>query len=88
MDTTQLNTLMQAAGMAGSSGGINMGVLVANLLFGLIGGVALMYGWKNKYPKPLVIGLILSVFPYFVSNVWLIYAIGIALTLLLIMWRD
>ena len=88
MDQAQLNSLMQTAGLATGSGGINWGAVIANLIFGMIGAVALMYGWKNKAPKPLVIGIVLSVFPYFISNTLLIYVIGIALTAALYYWRD
>lgn len=88
MDTEQLNSLMQSAGLVSSSGGMNWASVIANLIFGLIGGVVLMYGWKNKEPKPLVIGIVMSVFPYFISNTILIYVIGGGLTAALFLWRD
>lgn len=49
------------------------------LLFGSIGLAFLMYGRKQKEIVPLVCGVALMVFPYFVSNDWLLVAIGFGL---------
>ena len=49
------------------------------LLFGSIGMGFLIYGRKQRAVVPLVCGLALMVFPYFVSNTVLLVAIGIAL---------
>ena len=54
-------------------------VLLWGLLFGSIGLGYFMYGRKQRSPVPLVCGLALMVFPYFVSNVPLLLAIGAAL---------
>ena len=49
------------------------------LLFGSIGLGFLIYGRKQRAVVPLVCGLALMVFPYFVSNtIWLV-VIGVAL---------
>jgi hypothetical protein len=53
--------------------------LLWGLLFGSIGLGFAMYGRKQKAPVPLVCGLALMVFPYFVSNTLLLIGIGIAL---------
>ena len=88
INPSQINSLLQISGVTTANGGINIAGIIANLLFGTIGFVALMYGWKNKAPKPLAIGLALSVFPFFVSNTLWLYVIGTALTALLYFWRD
>jgi hypothetical protein len=49
------------------------------LLFGSIGLAFFMYGRKQKMIVPLVCGVTLMVFPYFVSNDWLLVAIGAGL---------
>jgi hypothetical protein len=49
------------------------------LLFGSIGLGFLIYGRKQRAVVPLVCGLALMVFPYFVSNSVLLVAIGVAL---------
>ena len=49
------------------------------LLFGSFGLGFFMYGRKQKAVVPLVCGLVLMVFPYFISNAVLLVAIGVAL---------
>jgi predicted membrane protein len=53
--------------------------LLWGLLFGSIGLGFLIYGRKQRAVVPLVCGLALMIFPYFVSNAILLIAIGIAL---------
>ena len=54
---------------------------VGSLLFGAVGFVAFMYGKQMALWKPMVFGGALMVYPYFVPQTWLIYAIGCALCL-------
>lgn len=61
--------------------------LFGSLLFGVIGFSAFLYGKKNALVKPMLIGLILMVYPYFISQTWLLYAIGCALTVALVVFR-
>jgi hypothetical protein len=49
------------------------------LLFGSIGLGYAIYGRKQRAAVPLVCGLALMVFPYFVSNTWLLAGIGAVL---------
>ena len=58
--------------------------LFGGFLFGSIGFVAFVYGKKQASYKPLVIGILLMAYPYFVSNTILLYGIGILLTALLL----
>jgi hypothetical protein len=53
--------------------------LLWGLLFGSIGLGFLIYGRKQKAVVPLVCGLALMTFPYFISNTILLITIGIAL---------
>jgi len=53
--------------------------LLWGLFFGSIGLGFFMYGKKQRATVPLVCGLGLMVFPYFVSNTALLVAIGVAL---------
>jgi ABC-type Na+ efflux pump permease subunit len=50
------------------------------LLFGSIGLGYFIYGKKQKAVVPLVCGLALMLFPYFVSNVMLLVGIGVLLS--------
>lgn len=52
------------------------------LLFSSIGLGFFLYGKKQQAAVPLVCGLGLMVFPYFVSNTMLLVAIGVALSVL------
>jgi hypothetical protein len=53
--------------------------LLWGLLFGSIGLGFLIYGRKQRAVVPLLCGLALMIFPYFVSNVVLLVAIGVGL---------
>ena len=53
--------------------------LVWGMLFGAIGGGYLIYGHKQKQIMALACGLALMVFPYFVSNSWLLVLVGAVL---------
>ena len=48
------------------------------MLFGAIGAGYLVYGRKQRRGIALLSGLVLMVFPYFISNVWLCLLIGAA----------
>ena len=64
------------------------GALCAGLIFGTIGFVAFIYGKKNRRMGPFVIGLVMMIYPLFVSNLLLSCIIGTALTAGLYFWRD
>ncbi len=52
------------------------------LLFGSIGLGFFIYGRKQKRVVPLVCGLVLMIFPYFVANTILLVILGMALVVL------
>jgi len=49
------------------------------LLFGSIGMGFLVYGKRQKAPVPLLCGIGLIAFPYFVSNGWVMVLVGVGL---------
>ena len=49
---------------------------------GAFGWGYVIYGWKQRRVVPLVAGIILCSFPYFVSNAWCSIAIGIVFIVL------
>jgi hypothetical protein len=53
--------------------------LLWGMLFGSIGLGFLIYGRKQRAVVPLVCGLALMIFPYFISNTILLVVIGVAL---------
>jgi hypothetical protein len=62
--------------------------LFAGILFGAIGLAAFIYGKKAMNWQPMVIGVGLMVYPYFIDPTWLLYLIGAALTGSLFIFRD
>jgi hypothetical protein len=55
---------------------MDMATLLWGVLFGAIGSGFFIYGKRQGAPVPLVCGIALMVFPYFVSNVWATVAVG------------
>lgn len=49
------------------------------LLFGSIGLGFFLYGKKQRSPIPMVCGLALMIYPYFIGNTLLLVAIGVVL---------
>ncbi len=58
---------------------MNTATLLWGVVFGSIGMGFFLYGKRQAAPVPLVCGVLLMAFPYFVSNAWAIVLIGIAL---------
>lgn len=58
--------------------------LLASLLVSSIGFVLFVYGRRMRRIPQLAVGLTLLIYPYFVSNVWLMF--GIAAALLALLW--
>lgn len=65
-----------------------MAGFIGSCIFGGIGFIAFVYGKKNSEYQPMLLGVGLMAYPYFVKNVWLMYGIGVALTAALYFWRD
>lgn len=53
--------------------------LFVSSIFSLIGAVVLLYGWRQRLGTPTIIGLLLSIYPYFVDGVVTMTVIGILL---------
>ena len=51
--------------------------LLWGLLFSSIGFGYFLYGKKQHAPVPLVCGLVMMAYPYFISNAYLLVAIGV-----------
>ncbi|MCB0308969.1 MAG: hypothetical protein KDD48_06320 [Bdellovibrionales bacterium] len=56
--------------------------LFIGLLFGAIGFGYFLYGKKQKKLVPLICGITLITFPYFVDNPWIALAIGTVTSIL------
>jgi hypothetical protein len=53
--------------------------LIWGMIFGAIGLAFFTYGRKQQAPVPLVSGISLLIFPYFISNVYLLVMVGFGL---------
>jgi hypothetical protein len=61
---------------------LNTSSLLWGLLFGSIGLAFFIYGKKQRTVVPLICGLVLMIFPYFISNNILLVAMGVVLVAL------
>jgi len=66
----------------------NPAALLGSLLFGAIGLGAFMYGKRMVRYSPMIIGIALMAYPYFVPQTWLLYTLGCALCLGLYLFRE
>jgi len=69
-------------------GGYTVAGLIGGLLFGGVGFVAFIYGKRNQEFQPMIVGLLLLGYPYFVKDTITLYLAGIVLTVILFIWRE
>lgn len=62
--------------------------LIGAILFGIIGYAAYRYGKKTALTYPKWIGVTLMLYPYAVSQTWLLYVVGCGLCVALYVFRD
>ena len=62
--------------------------LIGGLVFGSIGFVAFVYGKRMHVWKPMLIGLALMAYPYFVENDMVLIVIGVLGTAALFLFRE
>jgi hypothetical protein len=53
--------------------------LFGSVMFGIVGFAAYRYGKKTGNFNPMMFGVALMVYPYFISQTWLLYAVGCGL---------
>jgi hypothetical protein len=61
--------------------------LIGAILFGIIGYVAYRHGKKTSLASTKWIGVTLMLYPYAISETWLLYVVGTALCVALVLWR-
>jgi hypothetical protein len=62
--------------------------LIGGFLFGSIGFVAFIYGKRMNLWKMMFAGLALMIFPYFIANTAIMYAVGVIASAALFFLRD
>ncbi len=68
--------------------GLSGASLIGGLIFGSVGFVAFVYGKRMNLWKMMLCGLALMIYPYFVENMSIAFAIGAAGTVALFFLRD
>jgi predicted membrane protein len=58
--------------------------LLWSSLFSLIGLAIFVYGRRQRRGVPLVVGIVLMVYSYFISNAWVLVGIGLLLIAVLV----
>jgi hypothetical protein len=62
--------------------------LFFSIVFSSVGLAAFVYGKKAGSLKPVILGIALMAYPYFISQTWLMVLVGCALTAGLFIWKD
>ena len=62
--------------------------IVAAIVFGIIGFAAYRYGKKSARVKVKWIGVALMLYPYVISETWLLYVVGVGLCISLYLVKD
>ncbi len=83
----QQNAVLGSIGLSNPSA-FSMAKIVAWIIFGAVGFSAFVYGKKERSFKPLVVGIALMGYPYFVNGTFWLYAAGAGLCLVLYFWWD
>lgn len=85
---TNIYTGSDGSSAQGLIAGFSVWGLVGGMLFGGVGFVAFMYGKKNSEFRPMIIGVALMVYPYFLRGTILLFLVGIGLTAALYFFRE
>lgn len=62
--------------------------ILGNVLFGGIGVAALAYGRKQSSIQTILLAILLIGFPYFIAQTFILYLVGILLTVALFFFKD
>jgi len=64
------------------------GGFLLSMIFGVIGMGYMMYGKRTTRIVPLAAGMMLCVFPYFITNFYAMVVVGVALSVGPFFYRD
>lgn len=87
LDQGQRNMVLSAMGVPDTSG-FTMAKMIAWFVFGGIGFVLFSYGTKERSIKPVLFGVLLMGYAYFIQSTFWLYAVGLGLCAVFYYWRD
>ena len=67
---------------------VNTASLIAGGIFSAIGLAAFIYGKKQSIIKPMLIGSVLMIYPYLITDTARVLVIGVVLTAALFIFHD
>lgn len=62
--------------------------LLWSVVFSAIGLGYFLYGKKQQYLPALICGLILMFYPYFISNTYVLFVVGVVISAVPYFWRE
>lgn len=68
--------------------GVDTGAMLLAVFFGALGAGYALYGRKQRAVAPLLSGVLLMVFPYFVSGTLMTLLVGAAIAVVPYFWRP
>ena len=66
----------------------SLAYIVGSIVFSIFGYAAYRYGKKASRRGPFWIGIALMIYPYFIGETWIMYAVGAALCAALFVFRS
>lgn len=66
----------------------SMGNIIVGTIFSSVGFIGFVYGKRMSLLKPVLIGIALMAYPYFIENTIAMCAIGVVGTAALFLFRD
>ncbi len=72
---TDVQKLLQGTGFS-----FDVKTIVIGIVFSIVGWMAWRYGRRHQSGRHMILGVVLMVYPYFVSNLWWSLALGSLLT--------
>ena len=67
---------------------MSFGNLFSQLIIGLLGMSFFMYGKKAQRLWPLLAGAAMCIYPFFVTNLWALWAVSLAVIVAVFLLRD
>jgi len=61
--------------------------LLIGVITGAFGTGYFIYGKNQQMAMPMICGVILCVYPYFIDNIWILGGVGVLLIVLPFIWR-